>query len=118
MQRAAVMRALGVRFSGLNLLKTFLPISGMHYWYLVTYFALLIASPLLNLLVAQLGRRHPVGEGGVHRRAEHEPGDHPPLGQAVEVRHLLRHPDRRVVEGERVADDEDGRVLGGAGALA
>lgn len=53
----AVMRALGVRFSGLNLLKTFLPISGMHYWYLVTYFALLIASPLLNLLVAQLGRR-------------------------------------------------------------
>lgn len=53
----AIMLALGVPFSGLNLLKTFLPLSGMHYWYLVTYFALLVASPLLNLLIAQLDRR-------------------------------------------------------------
>ena len=44
--------------SRMQVLKTFFPIATMHYWFLVQYIILMIASPLLNLLISFMTKRN------------------------------------------------------------
>ena len=48
----------------------------------------------------------------VHRRADRETSDQAPAGDHVDHGEFLRHAGRRIVEGEGVAHDADGGVLG------
>ena len=69
----------------------------------------------LGVLVAGQRRDLAVTEVGVHRRADGEPGDQPSAADAVEHRELFGHPDRRVVQRDRVADHTDRSAAGPAG---
>ena len=69
----------------------------------------------LGVLVTRQGRDLPVAEVRVHGRADREAGDEAATADAVQHGELLGDPDRRVVEGDRVADDADRRVAGAAG---
>ena len=69
----------------------------------------------LGVLVAGQRRDLAVAEVGVHRRADREAGDEPAAADAVEHGELLGDADRRVVEGDRVADHADRRAAGAAG---
>ncbi len=64
----------------------------------------------LLVLVAQRGRVGSVGVVVVHRRAHGEAGDQAPAGDHVQHRHLFGHARRRVVEGDRLAQEQDSDI--------
>ena len=66
----------------------------------------------LMIAVAQQRRVLAVGEAGVHRRADREPGDQPPAGDHVDHGELFCHARRRIVQRQRVAHDAQRRVGG------
>ncbi len=70
---------------------------------------------VLRILVPRQRRDLAVAVVRVHRRPDREPGDQPPAGDHVEHGEFLRHPDRRVVQRDRVADHADRRLRRPAG---
>jgi len=63
--------------------------------------------------LAQHARVLAIGETGVHRRPDREPGDQPPARDAVDHREFLGNPGRRVIERQGVAHHAK-RGVGGA----
>jgi hypothetical protein len=60
--------------------------------------------------ITQGCRDHPVGEVGIGAGAHGKTGDDASAAETVEHAQLLGDSDRRVVQGDRVAQDDDGNV--------
>ena len=56
-----------------------------------------------------------VGSQAFHAGAAHEPGHQPPAGNHINLRQFLGQPDRVVKDGQRVAQQHDFGLAGGAG---
>ena len=65
--------------------------------------------------VAQGDGNLSVGKGGVHRRADGEPGHQAAAGDDIQHRHFLGHAHRRVVQRQAVAQDNKRAVAGSVG---
>ena len=69
----------------------------------------------LGVFVAGDGRNLAVAIVGIHGCADRKAGQQPTARNHIQHGELLGHPDRRVVQGNRVADHRQGRLGGPSG---